>query len=115
MDIKNLEKKITEIKSELFNIGEMRPGSLSQQYNICGAQNCRCKDPKNPKKHGPYYQLSYSFKKKNTSQFIRPECVDNIENQLKNYRLFKKLTEEWVGLAIQHSILSMKLKKEKKS
>lgn len=114
MNIKSIEKKIEEIQTELLNIGEMRPGSLSQQYNICGAQTCRCKDLKNPKKHGPYNQLSYSFKKKNTSQFIRPECVDSIENQLKNYKHFKELTEEWVGLAIQHSILSMKLNKIKK-
>ncbi|MGC9328602.1 MAG: DUF6788 family protein [Candidatus Hinthialibacter sp.] len=29
----------------------MRPGALSQQYNVCGNPRCRCKDPQHPQKH----------------------------------------------------------------
>jgi uncharacterized protein DUF6788 len=58
MSIEELEQRIEEIKNELVAIGEMRPGSLSEQYNVCGNPTCRCKDPKNPQRHGPYYQLS---------------------------------------------------------
>jgi len=47
-----------QIKAELAALGEMRPGSLSRQYNVCGKPNCRCKDPQNPQRHGPCYQLS---------------------------------------------------------
>jgi hypothetical protein len=30
-----IEKRIEKIKRELLEIGEMRPGRLSKQYNVC--------------------------------------------------------------------------------
>ena len=69
-DLENLQKQIEEIKNQIVAIGDLRPGSLSEQYNVCGKENCRCKaDP--PKKHGPYYQLSYTRKGKSKSMFVR--------------------------------------------
>jgi hypothetical protein len=50
------------MKSQLRALGPMRPGSLSRQYNVCGKPGCRCKDPKNPRRHGPYDQLNYAFR-----------------------------------------------------
>jgi len=79
----------------------MRPGSLSKQYNVCGNPTCRCKDAKKPKKHGPYYQLSYVHNSKSTSQFIKPEFVDEVKLQLANYKRFKKLTDQWIALALE--------------
>ena len=60
-----LEKQIEETKKTLVALGDMRPGSLSKQYNVCGKPGCSCKaDP--PKKHGPYYQVSYTRKGKSS-------------------------------------------------
>jgi len=115
MQLKNIETKILEIKRQIQNIGEMRPGSLSKQYNVCGTPGCQCKDPKAPKKHGPYYQLSYVHKGKSTSQFIRPPFVEEIEKQIANYKRFKKLTEEWIHLALEHSKLQIELAKRMES
>jgi hypothetical protein len=28
-----------------------------------------------PKKHGPFYQLSYTYRSKSTTQFVRPQSV----------------------------------------
>ncbi len=114
MELVEIEKRIEQIKAELMTINEMRPGSLSQQYNVCGNPKCRCKDPENPKKHGPYNQLSYVHKRKSTSQFIQDEFVEDIRNQLTNYKRFKELTEEWVHLSIEHAKLKLKLAKEEK-
>ncbi len=51
--IRALEAEIAEIKRQLAAIGDLRPGTLSEQYNVCGNPKCRCKaDP--PRKHGPY-------------------------------------------------------------
>ena len=48
-----LEQRIQSIKREIAALGDLRPGALSMQYNICGNPSCRCKaDP--PLKHGPY-------------------------------------------------------------
>lgn len=47
-----IEAKIEKLKAALRELGEMRPGSISRQYNVCGNPSCRCKDAKKPKKHG---------------------------------------------------------------
>jgi hypothetical protein len=89
-------------------MGEMRPGSLSKQYNVCGNPSCRCKDPKNPKKHGPYYQLSYTHKGKSTTEFVKKEMASVVRQQIRNFREFKKLTEEWIDLSVRIAKLRKK-------
>ena len=79
----------------------MRPGSLSRQYNVCGKPGCRCKDPKNPRRHGPYYKLNYVYGGKKTSEFVRASKPKTVRNQLANYKRFRQLTDQWVGLALQ--------------
>ena len=87
-------KRISEIKKEILDIGEMRTGSLSQQWNICGNPNCRCKDSKNPKKHGPYYQLSYMRYKKSKAEFVSKENVESVKRHIANYKKFMELKDE---------------------
>ena len=89
-------------------MGEMRPGSISKQYNVCGNPKCRCKDPENPKKHGPYFQLSYTHKGKSTTEFVKTENVDSAKQQISNFREFKKLTEEWIDLSVKIAKLRKK-------
>jgi hypothetical protein len=99
--LQKLEAKITQIKKELQVHGPMRPGSLSRQYNICGKAGCRCKDPRHPRRHGPYYQLNYVYGGKKTSQFIRPANLSRVRAELANYKRFRRLTDRWIGLALQ--------------
>jgi len=100
-EITKMQARIKTIKKRLAALEDMRPGSLSEQYNVCGNPTCRCKDPKKPKKHGPYYQLSYSHKGKSTTQFVKKDEVAEVKRQIRNYRTFKKLTEEWVELSVK--------------
>ena len=99
--IQQLEQRIQQIKAELAALGEMRPGSLSKQYNVCGKPNCRCKDPQNPQRHGPYYQLSWVHRGKSTTQFIRRPFLPQVRAQIARYNKFRKLTDEWVNLALR--------------
>ena len=99
--IQKAEQRIQQIKAELAALGEMRPGSLSKQYNVCGKPNCRCKDPENPQRHGPYYQLSWAHRGKSSTQFIRRPLLPQVRAQLATYNKFRKLTEEWVNLALR--------------
>lgn len=101
MQPEKIEARIARIKRELQDIGPMRPGSLSKQYSVCGKTGCRCVDPEKPRKHGPYYQLSYVYRGKSTSQFIRPAFVAEVKTQLANYKRYRKLTDNWVGLALE--------------
>lgn len=99
--IQSLQGRIEKIKKTLSALGEMRPGSLSKQYNVCGNPTCRCKDPKNPRKHGPYYQVSYTHRGKSTTAFVKKDGVVAVKRELRNYQQFKKLTESWVQLSLE--------------
>jgi hypothetical protein len=95
-----LQQRIRQIQAELAALGPMHPGSLSQQYNVCGNPACRCKDPKRPRKHGPYYQLSYTWRGKSTTRFVRPPQVEAMRAKLAAYKRLRALTSDWVDAAI---------------
>jgi hypothetical protein len=101
MDHSKIEQRIGAIKRGLNKLGPMHPGSLSEQYNVCGKPRCRCKDPKKPRRHGPYYQLSFTWRGKSTSRFVRPERVTEIRRKVENYKRFRELVNEWVDLAVE--------------
>jgi hypothetical protein len=90
------QNKIGQLKQKLLNLGPVLPGSISEQWNICGTPGCKCKDAKNPKKHGPYYQLSFSVGGRSSSIFIKKEDISEARKRVQNYQEFKKLTTELV-------------------
>jgi len=83
--LKQIEKRIARIKSELLGLKVMRPGSLTRQY----------KDPKS--QTGAYYQLSYTLDMRSRTEYIRKEWVNDIRCQIKHYRRYKQLNAEWVA------------------
>jgi hypothetical protein len=105
MTISQIEQRIQKIKDELLALGPIHPGSLSEQYNVCGTPGCQCKDPKNPKKHGPYYQLSYTWRGKSTSAFVRAPRVKAVRGKVTRYKRFRELTQHWVDLELQREKL----------
>lgn len=101
MTPRQIERRIGQIKKHLEKVGPMHPGSIGKQYNVCGNPNCRCKDPQNPRKHGPYFQLSYVWAGKSTSRFVRPDQIAAIRRKVRNYKRFRELMNEWVALAVE--------------
>ena len=91
----DIEKEIREIKQHLLSIGAMRPGSLTRQYH----------SPKDKK--GAFYQLSYTHNMHSRTDYVRKEFVDDLKQQIKNYRRFKKLMKRWVDISIEHSKLKL--------
>lgn len=112
-EISRYLQRIEEIKRALSAIGEMHPGSISEQYNVCGNPNCACKNPENPKKHGPYLQLSFTRKGKSTTRFIKPDERVETQERIDNYKLFKKLTDEWIDLSVEIAKLRKKVLQDK--
>jgi hypothetical protein len=102
-----IERQIDKLKRDLAGLGQLRPGSLSKQYTVCGSQGCRCVATP-PQKHGPYYQLSFTRKGKSSSKFVRKEDLPAIRKQLKNYERMKLLVDRWIDLATELSNLQIK-------
>lgn len=98
-----VRKKIEKVKEELMQIGEMRPGSLTKQYQ------------KSSEKQGGYYQISYTYKMKSKTEYVRPEFVEDLKNQVKNFKRFKVLTQKWIDLAIEYSRLKIDIAKQSKN
>ncbi len=101
MTSRQIERRIEQIKKRLAQVGPMHPGSIGKQYNVCGTPGCRCKDPHQPRKHGPYYQLSYVWAGQSSSRFVRPEQLVATRRKVSNYKRFRALVNEWVGLAVE--------------
>lgn len=95
-----LHRRIEQIKAELTTLGPLRPGTLSQQYNVCGTPGCRCKDDP-PQKHGPYPQLSYTWRARSRSEFVREDEIGQVEEQLRNYVRLRNLIDQWIDAAIE--------------
>ena len=73
----------------------MRPGTLTRQY----------RDPK--KKIGPFYQLSYTYRMKSRTEYVRPAFIPKIQEQIVNFKRFKKLVQRWIDLALKLSKLQI--------
>jgi hypothetical protein len=108
--IRSLENQIQKIKEELSLLGDLQPGSLSKQYNVCGKANCACKDDP-PRKHGPYYQLSSTRKGKSRTKFIKKNQVAIVKNHLQNYKKLRTLVDRWIDLSIE--LCQHKLERDK--
>jgi len=103
---KLLLRQIERVKGQLAALGDLRPGSLSTQYNVCGTPGCRCKATP-PEKHGPYYQVSFTRKGKSSSKFVRKEDLNTVRRELKNYEVMKTLVDRWIEMATELSNLRM--------
>jgi hypothetical protein len=102
--IRDLERQIAKIKRELMELGDLRIGSLSRQYNVCSSPGCRCKASP-PSKHGPYYQLSYTRNGKSTTRAVRRHTLIEVRRQLRNYAKLKELMDRWIDLGTELSTL----------
>jgi uncharacterized protein DUF6788 len=95
-----LQRRIDAIKRQIVALGPLRPGTLSQQYNVCGNPTCRCKaDP--PQKHGPYYQVSYTWRGQSRTHFVREEEFPHIQQQVANYERLRALVGQWIDSALE--------------
>jgi len=91
-----LEATLERIKRELMNLGPMRPGSLSRQY----------RDPET--KNRPFHQISYTYKGRGKSEYVRVENLAQIRRETANFKRFRKLVEQWVELSLKSSQLRVR-------
>lgn len=89
-----IKKKIRDLIQEIISLEGVLPGSVSKVYNVCGKKECRCKNKKNPQKHGPYNLLSYTIAKKSSTKFIKDEDLDSTHDMQQNFRRLREISQE---------------------
>ncbi len=97
------KRNLEVLAEELASLGPVLPGSISEQYSVCGKKNCRCSAKLNPHKHGPHYQLSYSLGGKRSSMFIKKEDVEAVYNMTASYKRLRLLSTEFALESIKLS------------
>ena len=135
--IQQIERRIDRIKRALLEIGPMRPGSLTRQYE----------DPQH--QAGAYWQISYTAahynrdirrhehtvnkasseyymslylcasvytrQMKSRTEYVRKEYVKEVRRQTVTHKRFKRLVDQWIDLSIEHSRLAMRIAESKAS
>ena len=79
---------------ELCGMGAFLPGTLEEYYSVCGKKGCACADRKKPKKHGPYYRLSYDIRGRNSCLFVKKADVEKIREMTKAHKRAKDIISE---------------------
>mgnify|MGYP001576866812 CR=1 FL=1 len=90
------ERRVAQLRKKLAQCGPMLPGSISEQWNVCGTPGCRCKDPDKPVRHGPYYQLSFTVGGRSSTMFIKKEDLREARVRIKRYAEFRAVCVELV-------------------
>lgn len=101
LSLEALQLKRDQVKTQLAQIGDMRPGSLVERYRRCGKPTCHCAQ-KDARGHGPSYSLTHPVRGKTLTRIIpRGAAVEQTRTQIAEYRRFRDLVRQWVGVSEQ--------------
>jgi len=100
LSLQQIDEKILQLKRQILELGPLHPGSLSRQYQICGKPGCKCCDPGTPR---PHTKLTYAYHGKYTCRFVRAESVKEVSALVAGFKTFRRLTDEWIALAVQRA------------
>jgi hypothetical protein len=95
--LKSFDRQIQRIQTQLAKLGPMRPGTLTRQY----------RQPE--REQGAYYQLSYTYQMKSHTEYVPKREVVAVRKEIAVYQRYKKLTAQWIDLALQRSRLRLRL------
>ncbi len=93
-----LERRRNEIRKELADIGELRPGSLVARYRKCGKPNCHCAG-EGERGHGPSWSLTRRVEGKTVTKVVPSSAVAQTKAQIAEYRRLRRLTAELVEVS----------------
>ncbi len=94
--IDEIRSRIAEIKQEMLELGDLCPGSISQQVRSWG---------------GKYWQISYTHRGRGHTEYVADEQLDEMKSRNDNYRKFRELSFELVDRYLE---LSKAEKEERK-
>jgi hypothetical protein len=95
--LQTFDRQIQRIQTQLTQLGPMRPGTLTRQYRQPELQQ------------GAYYQLSYTYQMRSHTEYVPKREVAIVRKEIAVYQRYKKLTAQWIDLALRRSRLRMQL------
>jgi hypothetical protein len=95
--LQTFDRQIQRIQTQLAQLGPMRPGTLTHQY----------RQPE--RQQGGYFQLSYTYQMRSRTEYVPKRQVGIVRKEIAVYQRYKKLTAQWIDLALRRSQLRMQL------
>jgi hypothetical protein len=91
--IAKLESNRATLLQALAATGDMRRGSITENFRACGKPTCACAASDHPG-HGPYYALTTKVDGKTKTRQFRPGAeLTKVEKEVAEYRRFRATCE----------------------
>ena len=93
-----LERQRAEILRQMQQLGDMRRGSVVEQYLPCGKSPCCCKKPGHPG-HGPYFTLTSKVQGKTKTRQLRAGPVlEKVRREVHAFHHFRELSKRLIEI-----------------
>ena len=91
-----LEDQKRALLRTIFELGDLRPGSVTSVIRRCGKPRCHCARPGDPG-HGPSPRLTYEVHGKTITKALpTPVAVRKAEVEIAEFRKFQELSHAFV-------------------
>ena len=85
-----LKQEIENLKQEMYELGDMRPGSMTRQKRNWGKE---------------YWQISYTHRGRGRTGYVSDENYEKVKVEIENYRKFKELSKILIDKSIDYAKL----------
>ena len=93
-----LERQRAEILRQMEQLGDMRRGSVVEQYLRCGKSPCCCKRSGHPG-HGPYFTLTCKVAGKTKTRQLRAgPGLEKVRREVNAFHRFRGLSERLIEI-----------------
>jgi hypothetical protein len=96
-----LESRRSDLLAAISGLRDMRPGSIVGAIRRCGKPGCHCAQANDPG-HGPNLRITYKLHGKTVTEALPSNAaVRKAEQEIAEFRHFRKLSEELVEVSGQ--------------
>jgi len=93
-----LERQRAAILEEMRGLGDMRRGSIVEQYLKCGKRPCCCDSAEHPG-HGPYFTFTRKVQGKTQTRQVRPgPALAKLTQEVEAFHRFRQLCDQLLGV-----------------
>jgi len=99
--VPELEKRRAAVLTQISQLGDFRPGSITSTQGRCGNPNCHCHKPGEPG-HGPNVRLTYKLGGKTlTESFATPAAQRKAQREVAEFRHYPELSRALIQVNAQ--------------
>jgi hypothetical protein len=99
--LSELEQRRAALLTQISEVGDFRPGSITATQGRCGNPNCHCHQPGKPG-HGPNLRLTYKIAGKTvTESFATPAAERKAQQEVAAFRRYQELSRDYIEVNAQ--------------